>query len=103
MPITSTVAPRLLPQPLTLPNGTVLRNRLAKAAMSETLGTYNNQPTPALVGLDQRLGHPAHTTPAREQLIVGTPIDSLEIHGEDDDIQSTVGYQVGRCSFRRPR
>ena len=29
----------LMNQPLTLPNGTVLRNRLAKAAMSETLAT----------------------------------------------------------------
>jgi 2,4-dienoyl-CoA reductase-like NADH-dependent reductase (Old Yellow Enzyme family) len=36
----------LLNQTLTLPNGTVLRNRLAKAAMSETLGTYDNRPTP---------------------------------------------------------
>ena len=39
----------LLNQPLRLPNGTVLRNRLAKAAMSETLGTYDNRPTPELV------------------------------------------------------
>jgi 2,4-dienoyl-CoA reductase-like NADH-dependent reductase (Old Yellow Enzyme family) len=37
-----------------LPNGTVLRNRLAKAAMSETLGTYDNRPTPALLALYQR-------------------------------------------------
>ena len=41
MPRKSTSAPRLLAQPLTLPNGTVLRNRLAKAAMSETLGTLS--------------------------------------------------------------
>lgn len=54
MPMTSTAAPRLLAQALTLPNGTVLRNRLAKAAMSETLGTYDNRPTPALVDLYQR-------------------------------------------------
>ncbi|CCF96765.1 NADH:flavin oxidoreductase/NADH oxidase family protein [Ralstonia solanacearum] len=54
MPMTSTSSPRLLAQPLTLPNGTVLRNRLAKAAMSETLGTYDNRPTPALVALYQR-------------------------------------------------
>lgn len=52
--MTSTTSPRLLAQPLTLPNGTVLRNRLAKAAMSETLGTYDNRPTPALVALYQR-------------------------------------------------
>jgi len=41
----------LLNQPLSLPNGSVLRNRLAKAAMSETLGTYGNRPTEALVRL----------------------------------------------------
>ena len=46
----------LLNQPLTLPNGSVLRNRLAKAAMSEALGTYGNQPTPALTRLYQRWG-----------------------------------------------
>jgi 2,4-dienoyl-CoA reductase-like NADH-dependent reductase (Old Yellow Enzyme family) len=51
---TSTSVPRLLARPLTLPNGTVLRNRLAKAAMSETLGTYDNRPTPALLALYQR-------------------------------------------------
>lgn len=45
---------RLLNQALTLPNGTVLRNRLAKAAMSETLGTYDNRPTLGLVQLYQR-------------------------------------------------
>ncbi|MBT9550690.1 MAG: NADH:flavin oxidoreductase/NADH oxidase family protein [Hydrogenophaga sp.] len=54
MPMTSTTSPRLLTQALTLPNGTVLRNRLAKAAMSETLGTYDNRPTPALVALYRR-------------------------------------------------
>ncbi|MCV0275824.1 NADH:flavin oxidoreductase/NADH oxidase family protein [Pseudomonas aeruginosa] len=43
-----------LNQPLQLPNGSVLRNRLAKAAMSETLGTYDNRPTPELVRLYQR-------------------------------------------------
>ena len=46
--------PNLLNQPLRLPNGTVLRNRLAKAAMSETLGTYDNRPTPDLVQLYRR-------------------------------------------------
>ncbi len=44
----------LLNQTLTLPNGTVLRNRLAKAAMSETLATYDNRPTPELVQLYRR-------------------------------------------------
>lgn len=44
----------LLNQPLQLPNGSVLRNRLAKAAMSETLGTYDNRPTQDLVRLYRR-------------------------------------------------
>ena len=44
----------LLNQPLHLPNGSVLRNRLAKAAMSETLGTYDNRPTTDLVQLYRR-------------------------------------------------
>jgi len=46
--------PDLLNQPLRLPNGSLLRNRLAKAAMSETLGTYDNRPTPDLVQLYRR-------------------------------------------------
>jgi 2,4-dienoyl-CoA reductase-like NADH-dependent reductase (Old Yellow Enzyme family) len=44
----------LLNQPLQLPNGSVLRNRLAKAAMSETLGTCDNRPTADLVQLYRR-------------------------------------------------
>ena len=44
----------LLNQALSLPNGSVLRNRLAKAAMSETLGTYDNRPTQELVRLYRR-------------------------------------------------
>lgn len=44
----------LLAQSLRLPNGSVLRNRLAKAAMSEALGTYDNRPTPALATLYRR-------------------------------------------------
>jgi 2,4-dienoyl-CoA reductase-like NADH-dependent reductase (Old Yellow Enzyme family) len=44
----------LLAQPLHLPNGGVLRNRLAKASMSETLGTYDNHATPKLVELYRR-------------------------------------------------
>ncbi len=46
----------LLNQPLRLSNGAVLRNRLAKAAMSETLATYDNRPTPDLVRLYRRWG-----------------------------------------------
>ena len=37
-----------LEQPLTLPCGAVLKNRLAKSAMSETLGTPGNRVTPRL-------------------------------------------------------
>lgn len=44
----------LLNQPLRLPSGSALRNRLAKAAMSETLGTYDNRPTLDLVQLYRR-------------------------------------------------
>lgn len=44
----------LLTQALQLPNGSVLRNRLAKAAMSEALGTYHNHPTLKLVELYRR-------------------------------------------------
>ena len=41
----------LLAQPLRLANGRVLRNRLAKSAMSEALATYDNHATEQLVGL----------------------------------------------------
>lgn len=44
----------LLSQPLQLPNGSRLRNRLAKAAMSEALATYGNRPTSRLVTLYRR-------------------------------------------------
>lgn len=40
-----------LSQPLTLGNGTVIPNRFAKSAMSETLGTYDNRMTGDLVTL----------------------------------------------------
>lgn len=40
-----------LNQPFTLPNGTKVKNRLLKSAMSEQLGTVSNGPTPALVKL----------------------------------------------------
>jgi len=43
-----------LAQPLRLPNGSVLRNRLAKSSTSETLGTYDNHATPRLVELYRR-------------------------------------------------
>jgi 2,4-dienoyl-CoA reductase-like NADH-dependent reductase (Old Yellow Enzyme family) len=44
----------LLNQPLTLPNGFVIPNRLAKAATSETLATYSNNPTEKHIRLYQR-------------------------------------------------
>ena len=39
---------QVLAQPLTLRNGVVLKNRIAKSAMSEQLGTTDNNPTPGL-------------------------------------------------------
>lgn len=50
----SAPASNLLKQSLRLPNGTVLRNRIGKSAMSETLGTYDNRPTAELVELYRR-------------------------------------------------
>lgn len=44
----------LLNQPLTLPNGFSIPNRLAKAATSETLASYSNNPTEKHVRLYQR-------------------------------------------------
>ncbi|WP_273452844.1 NADH:flavin oxidoreductase/NADH oxidase family protein [Nevskia ramosa] len=43
-----------LTRALRLPDGSTLRNRLAKASMSEALATYTNQPTPKLVELYRR-------------------------------------------------
>jgi len=45
-----------LAQPLTLPNGSTLPNRLGKAAMSEQLGTRENAPTEGLAQLYQAWG-----------------------------------------------
>lgn len=50
----STTEPNLLNRPFVLPNGIELRNRLAKAAMSEALGSYDNHVTPKLVELYRR-------------------------------------------------
>ncbi|MEL0027323.1 MAG: hypothetical protein VW625_01450 [Perlucidibaca sp.] len=44
----------LLAQPLTLPNGSRLPNRLAKSALSETLGTMDNRVTGKLASLYER-------------------------------------------------
>jgi 2,4-dienoyl-CoA reductase-like NADH-dependent reductase (Old Yellow Enzyme family) len=50
----TTAQPAWLTRPLTLPNGRLLANRLAKSAMSETLGSYDNRATPQLVTLYRR-------------------------------------------------
>lgn len=42
-----------LAQPLTLPNGVVVKNRLLKSAMSEALGARDGAPTPELTHLYQ--------------------------------------------------
>lgn len=49
-----TPSTNMLAHALTLPNGSVLPNRLAKASMSEALGTYDNRPTSLLVNLYRR-------------------------------------------------
>jgi len=46
--VTSTNTAPLFARPFTLPNGVVVKNRLAKSAMSEALGTTDNHVTPAL-------------------------------------------------------
>jgi 2,4-dienoyl-CoA reductase-like NADH-dependent reductase (Old Yellow Enzyme family) len=40
-----------LSEPLTLPNGSIIKNRFFKSAMSEALGTKDNDSSPALVAL----------------------------------------------------
>lgn len=50
----TTLETHWLNQPLQLPNGTVIRNRLAKSSMSEALATYDNHVTPLLVQLYRR-------------------------------------------------
>lgn len=44
----------VLAEPLKLPNGTVLRNRLAKAALSESLGNKEQAPTKELLRVYER-------------------------------------------------
>ena len=44
----ASVSDNLLAQPLRLPNGSTLRNRIAKSAMSEALGSYDNHVTARL-------------------------------------------------------
>ncbi|HEX6592636.1 MAG TPA: NADH:flavin oxidoreductase/NADH oxidase family protein [Moraxellaceae bacterium] len=45
---------QVLAQPFSLPNGSIIKNRLAKSAMSESMGTYDNRVTPGLVRLYDR-------------------------------------------------
>lgn len=45
---------RLIAQPLQLARGLVLKNRLAKSALSEALGSIDNRVTPELIRLYQR-------------------------------------------------
>ena len=45
---------QVLAQSFTLPNGTVIKNRLAKSAMSEGFGTWDNRMTSGLVRLYER-------------------------------------------------
>lgn len=53
--MTSSLSPaQILGQPFTLPNGTVVKNRLAKSAMSEALGTTDNHVTDGLANLYRR-------------------------------------------------
>ena len=40
---------QLISSAFTLPNGSVLTNRIVKSAMSENIGTYANAPTPTLI------------------------------------------------------
>ncbi len=51
--MTASSAPSALNRPLTLPNGAVIKNRLLKSAMSETLGNRDCAPTPEHVCLYQ--------------------------------------------------
>lgn len=54
MPDSNPTAAALLAQPLTLPNGTVLKNRLAKSALSEALCGHGGRVTPQLIALYRR-------------------------------------------------
>lgn len=45
---------QVLSQSFTLPNGAVIKNRIVKSAMSESLATYDNRITPELVRLYER-------------------------------------------------
>ena len=60
---------------LTLPNGTILKNRIVKSAMSEALGDAGNNPTPALIALFARW-----SSGGAGLLITGnTPVDRMHL------------------------
>ena len=40
---------KIIATPFTLPNGSVLKNRIAKSAMSENFGTRNHAPSKGLI------------------------------------------------------
>lgn len=53
--MTQSLSPaQILAQTFTLPNGTVVKNRVIKSALSEALGTTDNRVTPRLVRLYKR-------------------------------------------------
>lgn len=65
----------MIDQPLTLPNGVVLANRLVKSAMSEALGDARSNTTEAHIGLFDRWGRSGAAL-----LITGnTPVDRLHL------------------------
>lgn len=47
----------MIERPLRLPNGAVIKNRIAKSAMSEALGDEHNNPTCGLIALYRRWGN----------------------------------------------
>jgi 2,4-dienoyl-CoA reductase-like NADH-dependent reductase (Old Yellow Enzyme family) len=62
-------------EPLILPNGVELKNRIVKSAMSEALADENNNPTEALIGLFEQWGRGGAAL-----LITGnTPIDRMHL------------------------
>lgn len=46
----------ILQKELILPNGTILKNRIAKSAMSENLSNTSNEPTPILIDVYKKWG-----------------------------------------------
>ncbi|TQV83113.1 NADH:flavin oxidoreductase/NADH oxidase family protein [Denitrobaculum tricleocarpae] len=80
----------MIEQPLELPNGVVLKNRIVKSAMSEALADARNNPTAALMELFERWG-----AGGAGLLITGnTPIDPWHLEHAGNfvlDAQSDMG------------